>query len=68
MLEVVGLFFFHLLANPMQLVLFFKTRYFWYLMIIAVGGLVAAIPIDGHIHINDPWRAGNVLALFQVSQ
>ena len=49
---------------PMQLLIFFKNYYFWYLIIIALLSLVGAIP---GIAINDPRNPGRVLALFQVT-
>lgn len=62
-LEVVGLFVFHLLAMPMQLCLFLKNYYFsWYLTPIALGGLAWAISIFFY----SPSDPGHWLALFQV--
>ena len=64
-LEVVGLFVFHLLSMPMQLLLFLKNYYFWYLLVIAVGGILALIPM-GDFNQPDPMLPGHTLALFQV--
>lgn len=60
-LEVVGLFVFHLLAMPMQLGLFFKNRYFWFLAIISLGGVAGAA-----WWVTTPNSAGNFMAAFQV--
>ncbi len=63
-LEVVGLFLFHLLAMPMQLLVFVKNYYFWYLISIAVLSLIGAIYV---IPINNFRNPGRVLAVFQVT-
>ena len=60
-LEVVGLFVFHLVP-VLQLALFFKNRYFWFLAVVAVGGLGGAV-----WWATNPLNAGNVMAIFQVS-
>jgi len=59
-LEVVGLFVFHLVP-VLQLGLFLKNRYFWFLAVIAVGGLAGAI-----WWVMNPSDAGNFMAIFQV--
>ena len=65
-LEVVGLFMFHLLSMPMQLLLFVKNPYFWYLLVIAVGGLLGSVELGSFSNPN-PLYPGHFLAVFQVS-
>ena len=60
--EIIGLFVAHLLARPNQLRLFIREPYYWYLILIAVGGLVAGLP-----PLYDPLMPGTGLAVFQVS-
>ena len=62
MLEVLGLFVVHLVAMPMQLLLFIKNKYFLYLIVIAVGSMFGA----GLINPSQPAGVWGWLALFQV--
>ena len=60
--EVVGLAIFHL-VNTNQHSLFLRNPYYWYLIILAGGGLVASLPLPNFY---SPLCAGNGLAVFQV--
>ena len=60
--EVVGLVIFHL-VNTNQHSLFLRNPYYWYLLVVAGGGLVASLPLPSFYR---PLCAGNGLALFQV--
>ena len=62
--EVVGLVVFHL-ANTNQHSLFLRNPYYWYLAVLAVGGLVAAIPVPP---LYDPKHASTGFAIFQVGE
>ncbi len=47
---------------PMQLRLFIKNSYFWFLIVIALGGVAGA-----GWRVSIPLEAGNFMAVFQVS-
>lgn len=62
-LEILGLLLFHLFHS--QYKMFFKNRYYWYLLILGVGGVVAAVPVEG---LYDPQSAGTAVVIFQVGK
>lgn len=60
--EVLGLVIFHL-VNTNQHSLLLRNPYYWYLTVLAIGGLVGAIPVS---QLYDPRVANYGFAIFQV--
>ncbi len=60
-IEILLIFLFHIYHGQWKL--FFRRPYYLCLTVLAVGGMVGAIPLDGFY---DPLQAGNGLAIFQV--
>ncbi len=64
LVEILGLLLVHLFHGQYQL--FFRNSYYWYLLILGVGGVVAAVPVE---EFYDPLVASMYpLVIFQVGR
>ena len=63
LIEITGVLVFHLFYSPSQFKLFYTNSYYWYLLVIAVCGMIASIPVAPFY---SPQDVGNGFAVFQV--